>query len=210
MASEPVTRIPRRLEPGARSEQILDEATRFFAERGFNAQITDLAARLGISHALIFRYFGTKQNLIDQVYQRIFVEPWSDEWMRDLADRNVPLAQRIERFYIAYLKTVDNPLWIRVALHAGLAGEHLPRGKEVRSRVSKILELILREIRAHRKESQEQEISPLEWETAWHLHSSVIYYLIRKHVLDHESPVDRDSMVRRVVRNFVCEFGPGD
>ena len=155
---------------------------------------------------MIFRYFGTKQNLIDQVYKRIFVEPWSDEWMRELADRTVPLPLRIERFYVTYLKTVDNPLWIRVALHAGLAGEHLPRGKEVRSRVAQILELILREIRAHRGESQEPEISPLEWETAWHLHSSIIYYLIRKHVLDHESPVDRDAMVKRVVQSFVCEF----
>ena len=78
MPIESAVRNPRRLEPGARAEQILDEATRFFAQRGFNAQITDLAARLGISHALIFRYFGTKQNLIDQVYKRVFAEPWSD------------------------------------------------------------------------------------------------------------------------------------
>lgn len=206
MSLDATARSPRRLEPGVRAEQILDEATRFFAERGFTAQITDLAARLGISHALIFRYFGTKQNLIDQVYKRIFVEPWSEAWMRDLADRSVPLKERIERFYVNYLETVDNPLWIRVALHAGLAGEHLPRGSEVRSRVEQVLELILREIRAHRKLPQDPPIAPIEWETAWHLHSSIIYFLIRKHVLDHGSPVERNQMVKRVVESFICEF----
>lgn len=207
MSIETAARSPRRLEPGVRAEQILDEATRFFSERGFNAQITDLAARLGISHALIFRYFGNKQHLIDQVYKRVFVEPWSDDWMRDLADRSLPLQQRIERFYVAYLEVVDNPLWIRVALHAGLAGEHLPRGHEVRSRVEKVLELILREIRAHRNLPQDAPIDALEWETAWHLHSSIIYFLIRKHVLDHGSTVERNLMVKRVVENFVCGFG---
>lgn len=206
MTTESATRSPRRLEPSVRAEQILDEATRFFAERGFTAQITDLAARLGISHALIFRYFGTKQNLIDQVYQRVFVEPWSDAWMRDLADRSVPLKERIEHFYVTYLETVDNPLWIRVALHAGLAGEHLPRGQEVRSRVEHVLELILREIRAHRGLAQEPDINPMEWETVWHLHSSIIYFLMRKYVLDNRAPVDRNLMVRRVVENFVAEF----
>ena len=207
MSIETAARSPRRLEPGVRAEQILDEATHFFSELGFNAQITDLAARLGISHALIFRYFGNKQNLINQVYKRVFVEPWSDDWMRDLADRSLPLQQRIERFYVAYLEVVDNPLWIRVALHAGLAGEHLPRGHEVRSRVEKVLELILREIRAHRNLPQDAPIDALEWETAWHLHSSIIYFLIRKHVLDHGSTVERHLMVKRVVENFVCGFG---
>lgn len=207
MSIETAARSPRRLEPGVRAEQILDEATHFFSELGFNAQITDLAARLGISHALIFRYFGNKQHLIDQVYKRVFVEPWSDDWMRDLADRSLALQQRIERFYVAYLEVVDNPLWIRVALHAGLAGEHLPRGHEVRSRVEKVLELILREIRAHRNLPQDAPIDALEWETAWHLHSSIIYFLIRKHVLDHGSTVERNLMVKRVVENFVCGFG---
>jgi AcrR family transcriptional regulator len=206
MSIDSDARTARRLEPAVRAEQILDEATRFFAERGFNAQITDLAARLGVSHALIFRYFGTKQNLIDRVYQRVFVEPWSEDWMRDLADRSVPLQARIERFYMSYLEIVDNPLWIRVALHAGLAGEHLPRGKEVRNRVEQVLELILRELRAHRGMPQDPPIDPVEWETAWHLHSFIIYFLIRKYVLDHGSPVARSLMVQRVVENFFCEF----
>lgn len=206
MPDDTEPRSPRRLEPGVRAEQILDEATRFFAERGFGAQITDLAARLGISHALIFRYFGNKQNLIDQVYQRIFTEPWSDAWVKGLTDRSQPLAQRIETFYNAYLEIVDNPLWIRVALHAGLAGEHLPRGRDVRNRVTQLLETILREIRAHRGMPQSPAIDAIEWETAWHLHSSIIYYLMRKYVLDHGSPVDRPAFVRRVVESFVSEF----
>lgn len=205
-AVQPAVRSTRRLEPSVRAELILDEATRFFSERGFNAQITDLAARLGISHALIFRYFGTKQNLIDLVYQRVFVEPWSEHWAHDLADRSLPLKQRIENFYVSYLETVDNPLWIRVVLHAGLAGEHLPRGNEVRSRVDSVLELILREIRAHQGLPEGPALDAMEWEMAWHLHSSIIYLLMRKHILDRTFTLDRDAMVRRIVANFFCEF----
>jgi AcrR family transcriptional regulator len=209
LTAEPAARSTRRLEPSVRAELILDEATRFFSERGFNAQITDLAARLGISHALIFRYFGTKQNLIDQVYQRVFVEPWSDQWARGLADRSLPLKQRIENFYVSYLETVDNPLWIRVVLHAGLAGEHLPRGNKVRSRVDSILELILRELRVHQNLPADPPLDAMEWETAWHLHSSIIYLLMRKHILDRTFTVDRSSMVKRIVASFFCEFERG-
>ncbi len=46
---------------------ILDAAVEFFAEHGFEAQTKELAQRIGVSQGLIFRYFGTKQNLVEQV-----------------------------------------------------------------------------------------------------------------------------------------------
>ena len=37
----------------------------------------DLAKQAGISQSLIFRYFATKQALVEKVYQRVYVARWS-------------------------------------------------------------------------------------------------------------------------------------
>lgn len=100
----------RRLDPTVRAEQILAEATQFFAERGFEAQLSDLAARVGVSEPLIFRYYRTKQVLIEAVYDRVFIQRWSEDWLTGLADRAVPVRARVERFYLSYLNAVDDPL----------------------------------------------------------------------------------------------------
>ncbi len=206
MARNARTTTRKRLEPDVRAQMILDEAVRFFAEHGFAAQITDLATRLGISHALIFRYFGSKRNLIDQVYRRVYSEHWSDQWVKDLADRSVPLKRRIENFYESYFDEVDNPEWIRVALFAGLAGEHLPRGREVQGKVDQFLTMLIDELRAFKNVPADAPEDPLDYELAFHLHSTMVYLLVRKYVINRQPSVDRSSIVRRVIDNFFCEF----
>jgi TetR/AcrR family transcriptional regulator, repressor for neighboring sulfatase len=50
---------------------ILDAATELFAERGPNAvTVRSIAERAGINHALVHRYFGTKEDLIGAVVGR--------------------------------------------------------------------------------------------------------------------------------------------
>ena len=196
----------RRLDPTARSEQILEEAARFFAERGFEAQVGDLAARLGVSEGLIFRYFRTKQALIEAVYERVFIRRWSEEWLAELADRSVPVRLRIETFYLSYLGAVDDPLWIRIAMHAALAGERMPVAYAARDRVERVLKVILEELRAAAVLSRDPEEESLQWEMVLHLYSSVLYLLLRKHVLNRRFTQDRDAMVRRLVANFFAEF----
>ena len=196
----------RRLDPTARSEQILEEAARFFAERGFEAQVGDLAARLDVSEGLIFRYFRTKQALIDAVYERVFIRRWSEDWLAELANRSVPVRRRIEEFYLSYLDAVDDPLWIRIAMHAALAGERMPVAYAARDRVERVLKVILEELRAAAVLSRDPEEESLQWEMVLHLYSSVLYLLLRKHVLNRRFTQDRDAMVRRLVANFFAEF----
>jgi AcrR family transcriptional regulator len=55
----------------ARREQILDEATKLFAEQGYRGSgLLALAERVGVSHTAILRYFGTKENLLRAVLER--------------------------------------------------------------------------------------------------------------------------------------------
>lgn len=196
----------RRLDPTVRAEQILAEATQFFAERGFEAQLSDLASRIGVSEPLIFRYYRNKQVLIEAVYDRVFIRRWSEEWLTGLADRTVPLRSRVERFYLSYLEAVDDPLWIRIAMHAALAGERMPLAYGARARVERVLQVILEELRAAGLLPDDPGQESLQWEMVMHLYSSVLYLLLRKHILNRRFTEDRDAMVKRLVANFFAEF----
>lgn len=53
-----------------RREQILDGATRVFAERGYHeAGIADIANDLGIGHGTFYRYFASKQDIVNQAVE---------------------------------------------------------------------------------------------------------------------------------------------
>jgi AcrR family transcriptional regulator len=51
---------------------ILEAATELFAERGPAAtSIRDIAARSGVNHGLVFRHFGTKEQLVGAVLDQL-------------------------------------------------------------------------------------------------------------------------------------------
>lgn len=51
---------------------ILEAATELFAERGPAAtSIRDIAARAGVNHGLVFRHFGTKEQLVGAVLDHL-------------------------------------------------------------------------------------------------------------------------------------------
>jgi len=206
MTGDSERRTTRRLSPSVRAEQILEEATRFFAELGFEAQVGDLAARLGVSEGLIFRYYRTKQTLIEAVYDRVFIKRWSEAWQVDLIDRTVPVRQRVENFYLSFLDAVDDPQWIRIAMYAALAGERMPLAYAARARVERILQVILEELRVAGFLPDDPAQESIQWEMVTHLYSSVVYLLLRKHVYNRKFTQDRGAMVQRLVANFFAEF----
>ena len=55
---------------------ILKEAAVFFAENGFSASTRDLADRLGVRQALLYKYFESKEALIETVFQQAFDEKY--------------------------------------------------------------------------------------------------------------------------------------
>ena len=57
-----------RFAPAEREQLIIDGAIQFFADVGFAGQTRELAQRLGITQPLLYRYFPTKQDLIEKVY----------------------------------------------------------------------------------------------------------------------------------------------
>ena len=104
----------RRLEPEDRERQIVDGAVAFFAEVGFDGGPRELAKRLGITHQNLFRYFPTKEALIERVYKEVYLSRWQPEWEALLRDPAHPLEQRLIDFYSAYLASIFRYDWVRI------------------------------------------------------------------------------------------------
>jgi AcrR family transcriptional regulator len=197
-----VTQRRIRLSPQTRERMILNAAIDFFAEEGFRAETRGLADRIGVSQSLIYRYFGSKENLIERVYEKTFLSRWNPAWEETLADRSRPLRERLQEFFRSYLVAVDDRNWIRVAMHSSLEGSDLTK-RYIQGHVTRLLGKIALELRVGTETTQTEELSPMELELAWHLHSTVIYYLIRKHI--HGTPVSlqTDEIAEMIVNNFL-------
>src|SRR6202790_5798652 len=112
----------RRLDPEDREREILDGAVAFFAEVGFDGGLRDLAKRLGITHQNLFRYFPTKEALIESVYKEVYLSRWKTEWETILRDPAKPLETRLVEFYESYLQAIFRYDWVRIFVFAGLKG----------------------------------------------------------------------------------------
>jgi len=110
-----------RLDPEEREAQILKGAVKFFAEHGFETGTRDLTTALGISKGLLYRYFPSKDALFDKIYEEVFITRWKEEWSAIIADRTVPLPERLKILYRDYSTMLHDHDWVRIYLFAGLA-----------------------------------------------------------------------------------------
>lgn len=189
-----------RMAAGEREQMILDAAVHFFAVHGFSAGIRDLARELKVSQGLIYRYFPTKQHLLDRVYEQSFLSRWDPQWEKQLRDRSRPLAARLKSFYTSYLTAIDDPDWIRLSMYSGLDGNDLTH-RYIRSHVESLLRLIARE--CQQSGDRGRKPNEAEMEMAWHLHSTAIYYLVRKHIFRTPATGDIPGLVATVVDGFL-------
>ena len=80
-----------------RREVILAAACGFFADVGFAGTTRALADSLGVRQALLYRYFPSKEALVEAVFQRVFMQRWTRDFAAVLADRSV-LEDRVAEF----------------------------------------------------------------------------------------------------------------
>src|SRR6185369_6895026 len=90
----------RRMAPEEREQQIVDKAIEHFATHGFSGSTRELAKRIGVTQPLLYRYFPSKEALIDRVYHEVY--RWDPAWERLIADRDIPLHERLSSLYKAY------------------------------------------------------------------------------------------------------------
>ncbi|HEF5153441.1 bacterial regulatory s, tetR family protein [Burkholderia multivorans] len=192
----------RRLAPEARERQIVEKAIEHFATHGFSGSTRELARQIGVTQPLLYRYFPSKEALIDRVYDEIYT--WNPDWEKLIADRTVPLQERLVAFYRAYAQTILRREWIRTFIFAGLSREgfntrYLSRLRE------RVFLPVLRELRHEyalptpTSEAQRN----AEIELVWSLHASIFYFGVRKWVYGLPVPDDLDTEIERLIDAFL-------
>jgi AcrR family transcriptional regulator len=191
-----------RLPGDERQQRIVEEAARLFAEAGFAGSTRELARRLGVTQALLYRYFPSKERLIDRVYQTIFVDRWGPEWDALLGDRSRDLAERLTRFYQAYAAQFTR-VSLRLFMRSGLDEVGLARRYSV-PLTDRILRPICRELR-YQAGLPGFDTVPMtrgERELAMVLHGGVAFIGIRKYI--YGVPIeDVNDLVALHVRAFL-------
>jgi AcrR family transcriptional regulator len=191
----------RRMSSEDRRKEFVTKAIEFFAQEGFESSTRKLARRLGVTQPLLYRYFPSKDDLIQEVYDTVYVQRWREEWADLLADRTRPVRDRLIAFYHAYTDVVFHDDWMRIFLFSGLKGVDINRRymKLVRSR---ILEPILREIRFENGFS-ELEPSEEEVEYAWIMHGGIFYYGVRTLIYEASVLHNKDFVIENSIDGFL-------
>ena len=194
----------RRLGGAERERQILDGAIRYFAEQGFEGNTRDLAARLGITQPLLYRYFPTKQDLVERVYLEVFLRRWNPAWEALLADRARPLGERLRLIYRSYVRVIFNYEWVRIFMYAGLKDGTINR-RYLRIIRDRLFLPICRELRAQEglPPPERVAITQGELEACWRMHGGFYYMAIRKWVYHLPLPRDLDAAVDEGIEIFM-------
>lgn len=206
-APEPPAKVKVRrayLSSAEREEQIVQAAIGFFAETGFSGNTRDLTKRLGIAHGLLFKYFPTKEDLIERIYKELFEVRWNPEWEFAVRNRTVPLVDRLVTVYANYTAVINTYEWVRIYLFAGL------NGTQINARYwgfvrDNFFKHVIDELRFENKKPSVSVIEPTEaeFELVWGLHAALFYIGVRKWVYGLEVPSDMQVLIRQLVEGFL-------
>ncbi|MFB9266957.1 TetR/AcrR family transcriptional regulator [Bradyrhizobium erythrophlei] len=195
----------RRRSPDDRRSEFVAKATEFFSEEGFGGGTRALARKLGVTQPLLYRYFPSKDDLIKEVYRKVYLDPLETGWEKLLSDRSRSLQARLQEFYEAYTDAIFTRKWLRIYLYSGLKGLDINRWY-VGMVKDKILTRIVRECRHDAGLAVQSRPTAAEVELAWVLHGGIFYYGVRKYI--YEAPVleNKAQMIRDALDVFLAGF----
>jgi AcrR family transcriptional regulator len=188
------TRRKLRLAPDERRRHIVEEALRFFADHGFEANTRVLAQRIGITQPLLFRYFSTKEELIETVFELAQKRLTRRDWLSFIQKSEGDIRTRLINFFYSYASESYDFDWIRLYMFAGLAGGKLNR-RYIKLVTEPVLRAIAHEIREH-FQSPKSQISREEIEYLWVFHGGLYYYAIRQRI--YGVPADPNALAKIV------------
>lgn len=193
-----------RMAPQDRERLILDNALRFFAERGLAGETRELARRLDVTQSLIYRYFPSKDVLIERVYEKWFNEYWNPAWADWISERRLSLEERLLAFYRDYVRLVHTYEWVRLFAFSGLDG--LPHHvRFVARNRNEIFPRIACELRHDHGLPGLDEIPMTEFEhdLIWSLHATQFYLGQRRWLFGLSTPRDVNEVVATRVHGFI-------
>lgn len=192
-----------RLSPEDREEQIVQKAIRYFATNGFSAGTRDLVKEIGVTQPLLYRYFPSKEALVNRVFEEVYLSRWNPEWEDILRSREGPLRDRMYMFYKSYSKTILKREWIRIFVLAGLTREGINQKYLDRLR-EKVFDQVLCALRdEYRLAAPTEQQYEDEIEMIWGLHASIFYLGMRKWVYGMQIPRDMDRTIEQKIDMFL-------
>ena len=150
-----------------------------------------------MTQSLIFNYFATKDDLIEAVYERVYLHRLDAGWAARLADRSVPLRDRLTAFYGEYSSLIFRDEWMRIFMFSGLAGATLNRRY-----LEHLGSVILYPLVAEFKHASPTD-STITMEDIWNLHGGIVYIGIRRHIYRMPCPDDSSSAISKAVDRFL-------
>jgi AcrR family transcriptional regulator len=162
-----------------RERQILDGAIQFFAVHGFGGQLRDLAKSIGITHALLYHYFPTKQALIDRVYLEVFEGRWRAEWDALLDNPDMLVEDKLTAFYLEYVTLTLSQEFVRILVFAGLT-DHTITDRFFAMLRARLFPRLIRETRRFRGMVSRAKASEREMELLMGLHGGFFYISMRR------------------------------
>jgi TetR/AcrR family transcriptional regulator len=112
-----------------RRKQLIDVAIDLFSRKGFGGTTTkEIAAAAGVTEAIIFRHFATKQDLYKAILDARCANGDADAWFTET--RRFMDANDDEGLFRALITVIigckrDDPRFERLMLHAALEGHEL-------------------------------------------------------------------------------------
>lgn len=173
--------LRRRMSTAERERHIVDGAIAFFAEHGFDAQMRELAAAVGVTHTLVYHYFPTKQALVDRVYVEVFEGRWKPEWEALLDSRSLSVQDKLIRFYVDYARTVLTREFVRILIFSGLTDRTIT-DRFFDMLATRLFPRLVRETRRHRGCRSRARPTVREHELLMGLHGGVFYGGLRAFV----------------------------
>jgi len=195
----------KRLSSREREKQIVFAAVEFFAEVGFSGDTRQLARRLGVTQSLIYKYFPTKDALIDKVYEEVYVGRWSPYWEEVIQDRSIPIEERLVSLYIEYSKAALTRDWVRIFMFSGLRGESINK-KYLDTLRNRILEPVAIELRKELDlpDVKSTPLSTAEIELVWSINARIFYFGQRRWIFDVPIEGNIEEMIRLTISHFMA------
>ena len=190
----------RRLAPDERRQMIVEAAVTFFSQVGLDGTTRELSQRMRVTQSLIYNYFGSKADLIEAVFEKVYLERLSPAWPSLITDRSLPVRERARLFYGEYTRAIFTYEWMRIFMFSGLAGAELNR--RYLGHMSKlILQPLCAEMAASARGSRHPQM-----EDIWNLHGGIVYIGIRKFVYFVPTPDDCTSAVNAAIDRFCDSY----
>ena len=188
---------------GTGEQRIVTAAIEFFAEEGFRGSTRDLARRIGVTQALLYRYFKNKQALIDRVFEEIVFERWDESNADRLLDVAQPLSTRLTHFCQAFAQRFSKQR-VRLFMRAGLDDQKLAE-RYTFPLNDRVLFPIITALRREAKlpPPSAQPILRAERELVMTLHGAIAHVGLRKYIYNSPLPDDLDELVAFYVSCFL-------